>query len=99
MAVNHASTFAIKIRSALLRRKAPLDFKARPMEKTGGAVSATVRLTAVGLGQDSLRVMRNHTNEPSSCSWAVRWLELSFGTRRGCSTGANAIVQENTLFP
>lgn len=69
------------------------------MEKAHGAVLATVRVTAVGLGQNLLRVMRNRTNEPSSCSWAVRWLELSFGTWREGSTGTNAIVQENTLFP
>ena len=59
MAVNHAKTFVIKIKSALFQRKVPLDFKARPREKMYGVVSATVRLIAVGLGQDSLYVMIN----------------------------------------
>lgn len=58
-AVNHAKIFVIKIKSALFQRKVPLDFKPRPRQKIYGAVSAAVRLTAVGLGQDSLYVMIN----------------------------------------
>lgn len=54
VAVNHAKTFVIKIKSALFQRKAPPDFKARPRERIHGLVSAMVRLIAVGLGQDSL---------------------------------------------
>lgn len=56
VAVNHAKTFVIKIK---FFSKVPLDFKARPREKMYGAVSAMVRLIAVGLGQDSLYVMIN----------------------------------------
>lgn len=58
-AVTHERTFAIEIRLALSQRKAPLDFKARPTEKTRGAASAAVGLAAVALGQDSFHVMRN----------------------------------------
>lgn len=59
VAVNHAKAFMIKMKFALSRRKAPLDFKARPRKKTYGVVSALLWLIAVHLGQDLLCVMLN----------------------------------------
>lgn len=59
MAVNHTEVFVVKIKSAPFQVKGPLHLKARLRGKSFGLVSAVLRLTLVGLGQDLVDVMIN----------------------------------------